>query len=145
MGMSKGGQQQQQTQIPPSLERAAIQNLSMADEIGRIGFAPQRGPTVAGLSPTQRAAFDNTNRAASAMGLAGGPDDPTAHMLGDSFGDGAAFGTGSLYDQELDRMAPGQRQAIESYMINPRTGAPALNRAPNVDGLMSSRGRRGKK
>lgn len=71
--MSRGGSSTQEVRLPEAIERASGENLALADEIGRIGFIPYQGPTVAGLSDMQQASMANTNAAAQAFGLASAP------------------------------------------------------------------------
>jgi len=117
--MSGGGKgsstQTTQVKLPPFLEKAATENISMADDVGRLGFMPNLGPTVAGFSPGQRAAMDNTNQAAQAFGMqqSGSVDD---YMMGESFNDGAAYGGAPVYDQMLAGLSPEQRAAIMSFV-----------------------------
>jgi len=117
--MSGGGKgsstQTTEVKLPKFLERAAKENLSMADDVGRLGFMPNLGPTVAGFSPGQRAAMDNTNQAAQAFGMqsAGDVDD---YMMGESFGGGAAYGAAPVYEQMLAGLTPEQRAGIMSFV-----------------------------
>lgn len=130
--MSKGAKQTSEVTLPPHLEQASIQNLMLADEVGRIGYAPNRGPTIAGLAPEQRAAMESNNMAASAFGLptAASPD---SYLMGESFNGGAAYGAGNVYDMMMDRMPDGQRRAIEAFVMNPNTGAAPTNPGPQVN------------
>jgi hypothetical protein len=136
--MSKGGVQTSQTRIPEALERASAENLAMANEIGRIGFVPYQGPTVAGLSDQQMAAMANTNAAAGAFGLAQGaaPMSPQGGAMG------SGYSAMPLYEQALAAMAPGQRGAIESMMINPQTGEVPTRPLPQVTISPRSRGKK---
>jgi len=104
-----------QVKLPPFLEKAATENISLADDVGRLGFMPNLGPTVAGFSPGQRAAMDNTNQAARAFGMtpAGSVDD---YMMGESFNGGAAYGGAPVYEQMLAGLTPEQRASIMSFI-----------------------------
>ena len=113
---SKSGfTQTTQTALPRVLDQAARENLAMADDVGRLGFMPNLGPTVAGFSPGQRAAMYNTNQAAQAFGMqqAGDVDD---YMMGESFNDGAAYGGAPVYEQMLAGLTPEQRASIMSFI-----------------------------
>ena len=110
--MSLGGSKSTSTSIDPKLRDAALENLAMAKRIGMLGFVPYKEATVAGLSPGQIAAMQNTNQGAAAFGL-----NQAAAPTG---GDLSPYG---LYQQALANMAPGQRAFIESMFINPMTGA----------------------
>ena len=117
--MSGGGKgsstQTMEVKLPPFLEKAAKENIAMADEVGRLGFMPNLGPTVAGFSPGQRAAMDNTNQAAQAFGMqqAGDVDE---YMMGESFNGGAAYGGAPVYEQMLAGLTPEQRESILSFV-----------------------------
>lgn len=110
--MSLGGKQTSQTSIDPALRAAALENLALAKQVGQLGFVPYTEATVAGLSPSQIAAMQNTSMGASAFGLNAAPA-PTA-------GDLSPY---QIYQTALSNMAPGQRAFIESMFINPMTGA----------------------
>lgn len=139
--MSKGGQQTQENRLPESIERASAENLALANEIGRIGFVPYQGPTVAGLSDSQMASLANTNAAASAFGLAQAapPVAPTAMMPG---GMGAGYSPFAAYQQAINAIPAGQRGAIESYIIDPRAGGLPNRPLPEVTISPRDRGKK---
>lgn len=110
--MSLGGKQTQTQSIDPALRQAALENLAMAKRIGQLGFVPYTEATVAGMSPAQIAAIQNTNAGAAAFGLT-----PSAVPTG---GD---LSPNQIYRTALNNMAPGQRAFIEAMFINPMTGA----------------------
>jgi hypothetical protein len=139
--MSKGGVQTQQNRLPEALERASAENLALANEVGRIGYVPYQGPVVAGLSDQQMAAMANTNAAAQALGLAQGviPQAPAGTMPGGMGGGYSAF---PLYEQAVAAAPAGQRGAIESFMIDPQTGALPTRPLPSVNISRRSRGKK---
>lgn len=110
--MSMGGKTTETQQIDPDLKAAALRQLSMAENVGRLGFVPYQGATVAGMQPAQIAAMQNTNAGLEAFGLGGSPI-PAA-------GDLSPY---AMYQEQLAQMAPGQRAFIDSMFINPMTGA----------------------
>lgn len=110
--MSLGGKQTQTQSIDPALRAAALENLALAKQVGQLGFVPYTEATVAGLSPSQLAARQNTNMGAEAFGLT----PAAAPMTGD-------LSPYQIYQTALSNMAPGQRAFIESMFINPMTGA----------------------
>lgn len=99
MGMSKTSTQEQD--INPDLKEAALANLEQAKRVAALPYAPNRGITIAGLSPDQEAAFQNTNDAAAAFGLATGgsilPEQEVDPITGVS-----GYSTGDLYDANLE-------------------------------------------
>lgn len=109
--MSLGGKTTETQQIDPDLKAAALRQLSMAENVGRLGFVPYQGATVAGLQPGQIAAMQNTNAGLEAFGL-----NPTAIPAA---GDLSPY---AMYQEQLAQMAPGQRAFIDAMFINPMTG-----------------------
>ncbi len=127
--------------MPDFIEKAAKENLAIADEVASLGFNPYMGPTVAGFSPQQMNAFQNVNQAAGAFGLSNvnlgsnmnnaqigqaltGMAPPTQSVGGISGYSGVP-----MYQAALEQMPPAQRAMIESFFINPQTGAAPLNPA----------------
>lgn len=119
-----GGSKSTSVQVPQWLEDAGRYALARSQEVSRIPFAPYYGPDVAAMTPTQLAAMQGTNAAASAFGLA--TVDPTAGMAGaQNYGGMAAYSSAPLYDQaliELQRRQPGTYNAIMGQFIDPITG-----------------------
>ncbi len=109
--MSLGGKTTETKQIDPALRDAALEQLAMAKRVGQLGFVPYQGATVAGLQPAQIAAMQNTNAGLEAFGLGGSPI-PAA-------GDLSPY---AMYQEQLAKMAPGQRAFIDAMFINPMTG-----------------------
>jgi len=141
MSGGKGGTQTQEVRLPEAIERASAENLALANEIGRIGFVPYQGPTVAGLSSPQQAAMANTNAAANAFGLAQAapPISPIEQMPG---GMGAGYSPFEAYMQAVMAVPQGQRGAIESYMAHPQTGGLPSRPLPAVTVSPRSRGKK---
>jgi hypothetical protein len=125
-GGGKGGSQTQtsEVQIPKWLEGEARQNIDTARDVAGLGYVPYYGPDVAAFTPMQNAAFDNTNAAAGAFGMApggSGMPDPTVYANGVS-----GYSSAPLYEQSLRALqqnAPGQYDAITGMFIDPLTGA----------------------
>ena len=141
MSGGKGGTTTTETRLPEAIERASAENLAMANEIGRIGYVPYQGPTVAGLSSGQQAAMANTNAAANAFGLAqqAPPVAPTEMMPG---GMGAGYSPFDAYMQSIQAVPQGQRGAIDSYMIDPQSGGLPNRPLPDVTIAPRSRGKK---
>ncbi len=134
-GGGKGGQQQATTtlELPKNITKAAEKNLKLANQIGKIGYVPYRGNTVAAFTPAQRAAMSNTNAAASAfnMGTAGASPttegvavDPFTGMAMDPTLSGGVLGysPAGIYDDAKAMIPAGQRRYIDSFFIDPHTG-----------------------
>lgn len=127
--MSSGGgttTQVTQTELPSWLQDAAQSNLARADYVSQLGYVPQYGLDVAGFTPMQQSAMQNTADAASAFGLSA----PTNAMAGmpaqqtNNLGF-SGYSSGALYDDALAQLAqnrPAQYEAINSMFIDPTSG-----------------------
>jgi hypothetical protein len=124
-GGGKGGSTTSTVEVPAFLENAARSNLAKADTLSRIGYTPYYGPDVAAMTPSQMAAIQGTNAAASAFGLPAA--DPMAGApTAMNYGGMPAYSSGGMYDQalaELQRRQPGQYNALRAPFIDPVTGA----------------------
>lgn len=101
-----GGERTQTVELPKELEAAAKQNLKLAEEVGRLPFAPYFGPSVAAFTPMQEASFANTNAAANAFGLAS-PQNPMAGMPQPmNVGGFRGYSTQPLYENAMSRVDP---------------------------------------
>ncbi len=137
--MGKGGSSTS-VEIPAYIEDAAKRNLTRADRISALGSVPlSYGPTVAAFTPMQQSAFTNTANVANAFGLAspqgldiyGGMGSPTTYANGIT-----AYSAAPLYDQTLAAFGaarPGQKSYIDSFFIDPFTGAVGSNVLPFTD------------
>jgi hypothetical protein len=126
-GGGKGGKQTTEVKIPAWLEAGARENMARANELAKIGYVPYFGPDVAAFSPMQQAAFQNTNDAASAFGMAA-PSDPMAGMPApQTFAGGVqGYSSAPMYQEALSQLQatnPGQYAALMAPFINPQTGA----------------------
>ena len=137
--MSKGGSSTS-VEIPAYIEDAAKRNLTRADRISALGSVPlSYGPTVAAFTPMQQSSFTNTANLANAFGLAspqgldisGGMGSPSTYANGIT-----AYSAAPLYDQTLAAFGaarPGQKSYIDSFFIDPFTGAVGSNVLPFTD------------
>ena len=69
MSGGKGGSTSSSVTIPKWLEDPSKRAIARGEDIAELPFRPWQGPDVAGFSPTQEAAFANTNQAADAFGV----------------------------------------------------------------------------
>ena len=124
--MSSGGGSTTTQELPEWLQDAAKSNLARADYVSQIGYVPQYGLDVAGFTPMQQSAMQNTANAASAFGLSA----PTNAMAGmpaqqtNNLGF-SGYSSGALYDDALARLQasrPAQYDAINDMFIDPNTG-----------------------
>jgi len=69
-GGGKGGSSTTSVEIPGWLEDPSKRAISRGEDIAQLDYMPYMGPDVAAFSPMQNAAFDNTNAAAGAFGMA---------------------------------------------------------------------------
>jgi hypothetical protein len=126
--MSSGGGSTttQSTQLPSWLEDAAKSNLARAGYVSQIGYVPQYGLDVAGFTPMQQSAMQNTANAASAFGLAA-PTDAMAGMPAQQTNNlgFSGYSSGALFDDYLSNLAaqrPAQYDAINAQFIDPYSG-----------------------
>jgi hypothetical protein len=136
MSGGKGSSQTTSVAIPEYIEAAAQRNLNKAEAISQLGYVPHYGPDVAAFSPAQQSAFQNTAGAADAFGLAS-PTDPYGGMGAPTdFGGVQGYSSAPLYQQSVDALAanrPGQKQYIDSFFIDPMTGAAGANVQPAIN------------
>jgi len=138
--MGKGGSSTS-VEIPAYIEDAAKKNLTRADKISALGSVPLSfGPTAAAFTPMQTSAFSNTADQAMSFGLNaptgdaamyGGMDAPTTYANGIS-----AYSAAPLYNNIMDEFAaarPGQKAYIDSFFIDPFTGAAGYNVGDPID------------
>lgn len=140
MSGGKGGSSTSEVTIPEYIEEAARRNLNKAEGISQIGYTPYYGPDVAAFTPMQEAAFQNTANTANAFGMAaptsqrdimGGMAAPTEYA-----GGVRGYSSAPMYEEsvaELGRQRPGQKEYIDSFFIDPRTGAAGSNMQPMID------------
>lgn len=138
--MSKGGSTTSEVKVPEYIEAAAQRNLNRADKVSQLGYVPEYGPTVAAFTPMQQAAFQNTANTAGAFGMAsptsqtdvmGGMGPPTTYANGVQ-----GYSSAPMYEQMLAELAanrPGQKDYIDSFFIDPQTGAPGANAAAPIN------------
>lgn len=113
--------------VPAWVSQAEQDALARAQSASRIGNVGYYGPDVAAMTPSQIAAMQGTNMAASAFGM------PTVDVAAGmptatNYGGMNAYSSGAGYDAalaELKSRFPGQFDAIMSMFINPVTGAGA--------------------
>lgn len=125
MGGILGGKSTSQVQLPGFIEDAAQRAIQRGEQAAQIGFVPFSGPEVAAFTPMQEAAFAGTNQAASAFGLptVSGPQFPEPQEFA---GGVRGFSSRGLLDEAISQLGqerPGQLEAIQSFFIDPVTGA----------------------
>ena len=132
--MSSGGgttTQVSTTELPSWLQDAAQGNLARADYVSKLGYVPQYGLDVAGFTPMQQSAMQNTANAASAFGLSA-PTDAMAGMPAQQTNNlgFSGYSSGNLFDAALSQLAqnrPAQYDAINAQFIDPYTGDLGVN------------------
>lgn len=138
MSGGKGGSTTSSVEIPEYIERAAQENLNRAQAIAQMGYVPYYGPDVAAFTPMQEAAMQNVAGAASAFGLAS----PTgAGITGmpaatEYAGGIRGYSSAPMFEQaqaELGRQRPAQKSYLDSFFIDPVTGAYGANAPALVD------------
>lgn len=148
-GGGKGGQQTSSTtvKLPKSIEQASKENWGMAKDVASLGYVPYQGNTVAAFTPMQTAAMQNTNNAAAAFGMGSGASmagagvDPITGMTRQPTADAngvLGYSPYAGYLEAQSKIAPGQRAMIDSFFIDPMSGA-AGNRTQQQQPAASNR------
>ena len=134
--MSSGGGSTttQQAQLPAWLQDAAKSNLARADYVSQLGYVPQYGLDVAGFTPMQQSAMQNTANAASAFGL-GAPTDAMAGMPAQQTNNlgFSGYSSGDLFNNYLSNLQaqrPAQYDAMNSMFIDPYSGQQSVAFTP---------------
>ena len=130
MSGGKGGSQTSEVKVPQYIEDAGKANLAKADELAKIGFTPDYGPTTAAFTPMQQAAFQNTANTASAFGMGGGGMSQQDIMGGmpaptQYAGGVSGYSSAPIYEQSVEQLRaarPAQYQALMFPFIDPVTG-----------------------
>lgn len=136
----KGGSEKTTTTVKmhPEIERAALANIDIANEVAAMGAMPYRGPTVAGFAPGQINAMAAFDQAAGAFGM---PNQGTQGMTGNSLytaltgmpapqqyaGGISGYSGMGLADQAINQLPPAQRAMLQSFVMDPVTGAQPSN------------------
>ena len=131
MSGGKGGSTTSSVTIPEYIEAAAQRNLNKAERISQIGYTPYYGPDVAAFTPMQQAAFQGTAQTAGAFGLPGGSVSQQDIMGGmpapTTYAGGVqGYSAAPIYEESLQALGerrPGQKAYIDSFFIDPYTGA----------------------
>jgi len=141
MSGGRSGSTTTEVKVPEYVEEAARRNLNKAEAISRIGYTPYYGPDVAAFTPMQEAAFQNTADAANAFGMSGG-NMSAKNLRGGmaaptSYAGGVrGYSSAPMYEDALAQLLkkrPGQKKYIDSFFIDPVTGAAGLNMQPRID------------
>lgn len=124
-GGGKGGTSETKVKLPKELSEASKDAISLAKDVGRIGFMPFSGPAVAAFTPQQEAAFTGASQASSAFGLGGsafakGFGLPNVQTTPDGV---RGYSAMPMYDAAVANIPPGQLEALRALFINPQTGA----------------------
>jgi len=105
-----GGEQKSTVKLPPEIEKAALENIKLAKEVGSLPYAPYFGPSVAAFSPAQEASFKGADAASHAFGMPGGAagNMPKPQNVGGFKG----YSTKPMYDQAMGQVPP---EILELY------------------------------
>ena len=117
MSGGKGGTTTQAQSIPQYVQDASKENLAQAKSAGQIGYMPYYGPEVAGLSPQQEMAMQNTFNAQQAFGMVPqGAQFSTGMPTATDYGGGVrGYSSGSLFDQALAELRSRQPDVAAQY------------------------------
>ena len=126
MGSLFSGSTESKVKIPEWLEEAAKANLGQAQDIASIGYTPYYGADVAAFNPMQSAGFQNTADASRAFGLSAPTDAMAGMPQAQNFGGVMGYSSQPLFADAVSRFEqdrPAQKALIDSFFIDPRTGA----------------------
>jgi hypothetical protein len=123
-------------QLPDWAKEAGQRNIARANMVADLGYIPQYGIDVAGFTPMQTSAMQNTADAASAFGLQA-PTDVMAGMPKQTTNNlgFTGYSSGDLYDSYLANLAaqrPAQYLGINQLFTDPVTGVASLPTAMDV-------------
>ena len=107
MSGGKGGSKTATTEVPDWIKEPTIRNIERAEQVQDIGYRPYYGADIAGFSPMEQQAMQNTVGQAQAFGMApqgmnamaGMPQTQTYDIGGGQTIQG--YSAGGLYDQAL--------------------------------------------
>lgn len=127
-GGGKGGSETSGTTIPDWIKQPSQRAIARGEDIAQIGYTPYMGPDVAALTAPQMEGMQNTASAASAFGMGGG--DPMAGMpQAQTYGGGvqgySSFPIYNQIEQDFAAARPGQYDYMQSFFVDPISGAPA--------------------
>lgn len=136
-GGGKGGSSTTSVEIPQWLEDPSKRAIARGEAIAQLDYMPYMGPDVAAFSPTQEAAFDNTNAAAGAFGM--GQSAGTGMPQAQDFG-GGVMGYSSYPVFEQTQLAFEQAYPELAAQRNSFFGQPAemMPQMQPQQGLLSS-------
>lgn len=149
MGSSKTSKQTSTVELPPELRQASLDNLRLAQDVGRMPAIHNFGPTVAALTPQQDSAMMGTNQAASAFGLPnGGAIGSAAMPTVVNVGGARGYSTKGLYDNAMDQVPQFVKDLLSQFTHSPgATVGSATNAAEPViakSGMTANQERRQK-
>ena len=119
------GSEETKQELPKWYEDAAQANISRAQDISEMGYMPYYGVDVAGFTPMQQSAMQNTNRMAQQYGMNVADQPSPYNMVTDPTTGIQGFRSGDVFDQarnELKQRAPAQYDYYNSMVIDPVTG-----------------------
>jgi len=117
MSGGKGGTTTQAQSIPQYVQDASKENLAQAKIAGQIGYMPYYGPEVAGLSPQQEMAMQNTFNAQQAFGMVPqGAEFSTGVPQAQQFAGGVrGYSSGNLFEQAVADLASRDPEIAAQY------------------------------
>ena len=97
-------------------------NYALAENVSKVGYVPYQGITQAALTPQMEAGMRGIDTAAQAFGLPNAGGDlglpaPITNAAGFS-----GYSPYAQYQHEIAQIPQGQRDAINSFVIDPMTG-----------------------
>jgi len=117
------------TKLPPWYEDAAKQIIALGQKRSQLGYVPYMGPDVAAMDPNTMAGIQGFDAMSSAFGMpAGGAASMSYLPQAQTFAGGVKGYSGFPAFEEaqnaLKAKYPGIYNYLQSFSINPQTGAP---------------------
>jgi hypothetical protein len=126
-GGGKGSSTSTQTmKLPPWMEDAFKQGLSLSEERAKMGYVPHMGPDVAAFTQPQVNSMQQSSDIANLWGM--GPETDIASQLPpaqDYEGGIRGYSSFPLYEQSQEALGakyPGLKSYLDSFFIDPVTG-----------------------
>jgi len=119
------GSTESKQELPKWYEDAAQANIGRAQDIAEMGYTPYYGVDVAGFTPMQHSAMQNTNDLARSFGMSVADQPSPYTMVTDPTTGIQGYRSGDIFDQarnELKQRAPAQYDYYNSMVIDPVTG-----------------------
>jgi len=117
------------TKLPPWYEDAAKQIIALGQKRSQLGYVPYMGPDVAAMDPNTMAGIQGFDAMSAAFGMPGGGAASASYMpQAQTFAGGVkGYSSAPAFEEAQNALKakyPGIYNYLQSFSINPQTGAP---------------------